>query len=158
MARRSRTNGRGLAAIPSDALTAELRRRQQRVQGLVRRHARLISAARRLEAQIREMGGGVPTAAGNGVLAAPAGRRGRPPAGRKRGAKPGVKRPRNEMNLVEAMAALLKGRTMNVTKIAEEVQKAGYKTTSPNFRTIVNQTLIKSNRFKKVARGQYTAK
>lgn len=62
------------------------------------------------------------------------------------------------MNLVEALVKLLKGRTMSVTEMTAAVQKAGYKTTSPNFRTIVNQTLIKSDRFKKVARGQYTAK
>lgn len=47
---------------------------------------------------------------------------------------------------------------MDVTSIAEQVQKAGYQTSSPNFRTIVNQALISSGRFKRVARGQYTAK
>ncbi len=70
----------------------------------------------------------------------------------------GRKRPRNESNLADALAKTLKKATMSVTNVAEEVQKRGYRTTSPNFRTIVNQTLIKDARFKRVGRGQYTAK
>ncbi|MEM9082824.1 MAG: hypothetical protein AAGB34_04445 [Planctomycetota bacterium] len=46
---------------------------------------------------------------------------------------------------------------MSVTDAAHAVQQAGYATTSDNFRTIVNQTLLKDKRFKRVARGQYTA-
>lgn len=68
------------------------------------------------------------------------------------------KRPRNDSNLADALATLLTGKTLNVTAIAEAVQRAGYTTTSPNFRTIVNQTLIKDKRIKRVGRGQYTAK
>lgn len=68
------------------------------------------------------------------------------------------KRPRNDNNLTEALHALLKGKTMSVTDASMEVQKAGYMTTSPNFRTIVNQTLLKDSRFKRVGRGQYTSK
>ena len=44
------------------------------------------------------------------------------------------------------------------TDVTEAVQRAGYKTSAANFRTIVNATLLKSPKFKKVARGQYTAK
>lgn len=47
---------------------------------------------------------------------------------------------------------------MSVTEVAEAVQRQGYKTTSPSFRTIVNQTLINSGKFRPVSRGQYTAK
>lgn len=85
------------------------------------------------------------------------------------GAKPSVKEPtqprgsrkrhRNETNLVEALQQVLSGKTMGVTEAAQAVQKAGYKTTSPNFRTIVNQTLIKNpEAFTKQGRGLYTAK
>jgi hypothetical protein len=158
MARRVRASDRKLQAVPSAALTAELHRRQRRVQSLVQKRARLLAAAAKLEAQIRELSGHA--GVGNGVLAGGT-RRGRPPGvigGRKRGAKPGVKRPRNERNLVQSLSALLKGKTLNVTTAAEEVQKAGYNTTSPNFRTIVNQTLLKKKHFKKVGRGKYTAR
>jgi hypothetical protein len=64
----------------------------------------------------------------------------------------------DEMNLVAALAKVLDGKTMSVTDVSEAVQKAGYKTTSPSFRTIVNQTLINSGKFKRIERGQYTAK
>ena len=41
-------------------------------------------------------------------------------------------------------------------RAVDAVQRNGYRTTSPNFRTIVNQTLIKhTDRFKRVSRGQY---
>lgn len=75
-----------------------------------------------------------------------------------RGGRGGRVRPRNEMNLADSLAMVLKNATMSVTKVTEEVQRAGYRTTSPNFRTIVNQTLIKDPRFKRVSRGKYTAK
>jgi hypothetical protein len=55
------------------------------------------------------------------------------------------------------LAAVLKGKTMSVTDLAEAVQRAGYQTTSKTFRTIVNQALIKhSDTFKKISRGMYT--
>lgn len=69
------------------------------------------------------------------------------------------KRHRNDSNLVEALQHVLSGKTMGVTEAAAAVQAAGYKTTSPNFRTIVNQTLIKHPKtFPKQGRGKYTAK
>lgn len=69
------------------------------------------------------------------------------------------KRHRNDTNLVGALQQVLDGKVMGVTEAANAVQKAGYKTTSPNFRTIVNQTLIKHpDVFAKEARGLYTAK
>ena len=68
------------------------------------------------------------------------------------------KRPKNDTNLVEALAKVLKGKTMGVTEVTAAVQVAGYKTSAANFRTIVNQALIRSELIKKVSRGQYTAK
>ncbi|MCP3904960.1 MAG: hypothetical protein GY715_15155 [Planctomycetes bacterium] len=74
-------------------------------------------------------------------------------------AKPGARRPRNATNLVEALRKLLKRRTLSVTEMAIAVQEAGYRTSSPNFRTIVNQTLINNPKtFKRVARGRYTTR
>jgi hypothetical protein len=46
---------------------------------------------------------------------------------------------------------------MSVSDVAEAVQKAGYKTTSAKFRSIVNHHLMKGS-FKRVGRGVYTAK
>jgi hypothetical protein len=68
-------------------------------------------------------------------------------------------RTRNAANLADSLASVLKGKTMGVSEVATAVQRAGYKTTSPNFRTIVNQALLANpSMFKKVSRGQYTAK
>jgi hypothetical protein len=54
---------------------------------------------------------------------------------------------------------VLSGNSLSVSDVAEAVQKAGYKTSSPNFRTIVNQALLANkNLFRKVERGVYTAK
>lgn len=71
----------------------------------------------------------------------------------------GRKRPRNRTNLVSALAEVLCDRTMSVTEMSVAVQKAGYRTMSPNFRTIVNQTLINNKpTFERVARGCYTVR
>jgi hypothetical protein len=88
---------------------------------------------------------------------------GRPPGSgaKKVAGRPGGsgRRARNEMNLVDALSLTLKGKTMGVSEVADAVQRDGYKTTSPNFRTIVNQALLSNSKvFKKVSRGQYTAK
>lgn len=141
MAKRKRAV-RGLAKVSTEMLAEELRRRRRNLGPLTR----LLTAARErvveLEEQVASLGAEVSQA-----ISSAAGRRG------------GGKRARNEATLVPSLAAVLRGKTMGVTEVAEAVKKAGYKTTSPNFRTIVNQALIKNRDvFKKVKRGQYTAK
>lgn len=120
-------------------LAAELRRRQSGGKGLLRKRAKLMEKVAAIDAQLAALGlkasGG---ASGGGMI--------------------GRTRPQNSQSLVEALAKLLKGKTMGVTEAAEAVVKAGYNTNAANFRTIVNQTLIKHKTvFKKVERGQYTA-
>jgi vacuolar-type H+-ATPase subunit D/Vma8 len=68
------------------------------------------------------------------------------------------KRPRNTSTLADALADMLNDQHMSVTEVSAAVQGAGYRTTSPNFRTIVNQTLLKDLRFKRVSRGRYTVR
>ncbi len=64
----------------------------------------------------------------------------------------------NEQCLAEALVEVLSDEILSVTAAAAAVQAHGYQTTSPNFRTIVNQTLIAHpDRFKRVRRGHYTA-
>ena len=136
MARRGK-RGSGLSGVDISLLQAELRRRQRSVGGLMRRRERLMERVAALDEQIRALGGAT--------------------GGSGRGGPRGP-RPRNEMTLVDALQRTLKGKTMGVTEVAEAVQKNGYNTSSPNFRTIVNQALIKNRDvFKKVERGQYTA-
>jgi hypothetical protein len=130
-----RGSGGGLTSVSVGELRKELTRRQRRVGAMVKKRDRLLEKARAIDAQIAELGGAAMGAGGTGR-----------------------RRPQNESNLVEALAGVLKDKTMSVTDVAEAVQKAGYKTTSANFRTIVNQTLINSGKFKRLGRGQYTAK
>ena len=126
---------RTLTKVPTDDLAAELKRRTASVRTLERKRDKLAQQLADIEAEIIALGG----AGGSKNMSI-------------------RRRPRNEMNLEEALTKLLRNKTLSVTDIAEEVQKAGYRTTSPNFRTIVNQTLINSPAFKRVSRGKYTVK
>lgn len=76
------------------------------------------------------------------------------------GRRSATSRPRNTMSLAAAIAEVLKnGKPLRVGEIADAVLKAGYKSTSPRFNAIVNQTLIKDKkRFEQVERGVYKLK
>jgi DNA-binding transcriptional MerR regulator len=70
----------------------------------------------------------------------------------------GGTRARNETNLIETLDGVLraKGQPMNIGDIVEGVLRTGYRSTSENFRGIVNQQLIKERkRFQKTGRGMY---
>ncbi len=151
-ARKSAARGTGaLASMSTEAIAAELARRQNAAPALRDREAELMAELDDVRSQLA------------GLDVAPA--RGRRRGGRKPGRKPGRpagsgvgrKRPQNDANLETYLARVLKGKTMGVTEVANAVKRAGYKTTSPNFRTIVNQTLIRSEKIKKLSRGKYTA-
>lgn len=123
-----------VASMSTAELQAEISRRQSGVSKLMRKRDRLREQLAEVEAEIAEAdpGTSIPT---------------------------GGKRHRNESSLVEALAGVLDGVELTVTEMSEAVRAAGYMTTSPNFRTIVNQTLIKNPKlFKRVSRGVYTAK
>ncbi len=153
-----------LASASLADLRAELERRQSALQ------ARRDELVAELEEIDREMGSvGTPVRRGPGrppKSATATGRRPGRPAGKRGPGRPSKKvgRPRGRRagggaSLVESLHKVLQGRTMSVTEVTDAVQKAGYKTSSANFRTIVNQALTANpNKFRKVARGQYTSK
>lgn len=127
-----------LSSATFQQLQTELRRRHRKVAALQRRRERIARKVGALDDLIASIGG---TAIG------------RMPLG------PGRGRARNEKSLAEALHEVLKGQTMRVTDVAEAVQKAGYKTNSRTFRVQVNIALVKRrDLFKRVGRGQYTAK
>lgn len=73
----------------------------------------------------------------------------------------GRRRAKNARSLADMIDdALTKtGKPMSVGGIMDAVQNAGYHTTSPSFRGIVNQTLIKDKRFTSTGeRGMYRLK
>lgn len=128
------TKAASINKMTTAELQAELQRRERNIRKLERRREKLLEDLAAIDSEL----------AAEGALSASGGIR---------------RRPRNESNLVEALAGVLKGKTMSVTEATQAVQQAGYMTTAANFRTIVNQALIREKKvFKKVARGQYTAK
>ncbi|OFZ73187.1 MAG: hypothetical protein A2W04_00130 [Betaproteobacteria bacterium RBG_16_64_9] len=62
------------------------------------------------------------------------------------------------MNLVEALKRVLAGKAMTVEEATRKVLEAGYRTTSPSFRQIVNITLLRSGQFQRVGRGKYAVR
>ena len=137
MARRSMANGISIAQLEQmlAGRKSELGQKQKE-------HSRLLARLQQLEAEIRQLGGN-------------AGRRGRGASG----GGGGGTRARNEKNLIETLEDVLKpGKPMKVGDIAEAAQKSGYRSNSANFRSIVNQTLIKDKRFTSAGRGVYQLK
>ncbi len=127
----------------------EIQRRRRDLETLVQRRTKLIEQVKTIDGEISRRGLELGGMANVGMSAA---MRGAPTAGI------GRKRPRNDLNLADSLVDVLSKQTLSVTNVAEEVQAQGYHTTSPNFRTIVNQTLIKDPRIKRVGRGLYTSK
>ncbi|MBO6514533.1 MAG: hypothetical protein JJ974_11260 [Phycisphaerales bacterium] len=127
-------SGSKLGSVSFEELQAEMARRSKVVGRLERKRTRLQAELAQVDAELAEYG----------ALSASGGIR---------------RRPRNEMNLVDTLQKVLKNKTMSVTDAAQAARDAGYMTTAANFRTIVNQALIRETKtFKKVSRGQYTAK
>jgi len=134
MARRA--NGSGMSIAQLEQLLAG---RRQELNAKQREHSKVLARLQELEADIRRLGGS-------------AGRRGRGGAG-------GGTRARNAKSLIETLEDVLKGgKPMKVGDIADAAQKTGYRSNSANFRSIVNQTLIKDKRFGSAGRGVYQLK
>ena len=134
-----------LSNLPIDRLHAEIQRRLRDLPNLIRQRDELT----RQIAELENLG-----------LAQPA--KPTKAAGKRRGPKPGAakgrrrRKARNAISLSDALAAALKAKgSLSVGDAVQAVQAAGYKSNSKIFRTIVNQTLAKVKRFKKVGRGQY---
>ena len=122
-----------MAELSVAELQAEIARREKGLTKLRRKRERLLKNLADVEAALAKVGASL--------------------GGGRRGP-----RMRNDSSLLDALIKVLTGKTMSVTEAAEAVQNAGYKTSSPNFRTIVNQCFIANKKkFKRVSRGNYTA-
>jgi hypothetical protein len=65
----------------------------------------------------------------------------------------------NKQSLPVLLHSILRGKTMSVPEMAHAAKKAGHKSKSKSFRTIVSLALLNNKpMFKRVSRGQYTAK
>ena len=124
---------RKLNGIDTQVLEAELKRRRRRLPALQRKHAKLAAKISAVEDEMAGLGGAASRRGGTSRT-----------------------RPRNEMSLVEAIGKVLKTDTpMTIGQVIDGVQKLGYRSNAANFRTIVNQALIREKQFKKKGRGQY---
>jgi len=133
-----------LEKLSSAELEAELAQRERQAQKLAMKRDKILARVAEIDAELDQLGY-EPIASG----------RGRRSASLAQGAG---KRPSNRTSLAEALGAVLEGKTMGISEAADAVRKAGYRSSSSNFRNIVNQTLLKHpNLFKKVGRGKYTA-
>ncbi len=132
--------GPSINGLSIGQLQSLLQSRLGQVQKFERQRNKLARKLDQLDRRIEQLGGGRGTA-----------RRGRPP---------GRGRAQNAMNLTAAIEQVLKGssKPMRVGDIADAVEKNGYRSTSANFRGIVNQSLIKDKRFGKAGRGLYQLK
>ena len=131
-----------LGGVSLSELKAEIRRRERQLAMLHRKRDRLLAELESLEQEIATQAARTVSAARAQHMAADQ-----------------RKRPKNTVILVEALKRVLKNQTLSVSDAAGAVQRAGYRTSSENFRTIVNQTLIGNRkRFKKISRGMYTAR
>ena len=128
----------GLSNLSLSELQNIIRTRRKQLARLERCRAKLLKRVEAIDSQICELGG---TPSGGG-------RRGG------RGA-PGGTRPRNAQSLPEAIHDVLaKAKTpVAVRDVAERVRAAGYRSSSGNFRSIVNQTLVKDARFASAGRA-----
>jgi len=65
----------------------------------------------------------------------------------------------NKSSLAEVLATFMKGREkVTVGEAMKGALAAGYRTTSKSFRSVVNQMLLKSPRFRSVGRGEFALK
>jgi len=66
---------------------------------------------------------------------------------------------RQREGLPALLHSILQGKTLSVAEMAEAAKNAGHKSKSKNFRTIVSLALLNHKpMFRRVSRGQYTAK
>ncbi len=147
--RRKTSGSRGSGALANatvDQIQREVSKRHQR---LAKKRDALLADLEEVEAELDSIAA---------MTDQPSPKRGRRSGPSRTGPR---RRPKNDKPLPEVLHQVLQGKTLSVGEAVEAVQKAGYKTSSNNFRTIVNQQLIADKNkklFKKVARGQYTAK
>jgi hypothetical protein len=131
MARASSTSGLSLAQ-----LERLMRTRRSEMTRLGRKRDKLQKQLDAVESQIDSISGGAGGGGGGGSRA------------------------RNKISLQEAILQVLSKSSgpMNVGAIMDKVSGMGYRSTSANFRGIVNQTLIKDKRFVTASRGMYQLK
>jgi hypothetical protein len=147
--RRKKRRGRPsvVSRLSVGQIVAELNRRRATLDGLRRQRESLAIQLESLDAQSAEIASLV-------VVTPTSPRRG---PDRPRGTGSG--RGGNKGSLAALLHSLLKGKTLSVPEMAVAAKKAGHKSKSKKFRTVVGLALLSHRKmFKRVARGQYTSR
>ena len=131
-----------LARVPLETLQREIQRRREEL-------PKLIAQRDELDRRIAELEGS----------AAPKRRakKAKRPAERKR--RVSGKPTKGTLTLNDALAQVLEGKEgVSIAEATKEVLAQGYKTRAKNPKFLVNRTLARDDRFKRVARGVYALK
>lgn len=132
-----------MAGLTITKLESLLNQQRSRKKELMRERLRIMNQLEKVDRQIASLDGGSGGGGGGGGGTSSSGRA------------------RNEKSLVATLEEVLEKspKGMGVSDILAAVQSAGYKSSSPNFRGIINQTLIKERKkFASVSRGVYALK
>jgi len=126
-------------------LRKELASKEQQLDRLKSKRAKVAGELERLDKQIADLSGKAPAAGKS--------------ATRKRAPKKRRRRPRNKAGLADTLAQVLEGKTgVGIDEAADLVRKVGYKSHARRFRALVGKTLSQDDRFKSVGRGVYGLK
>ena len=135
-----------LAKMTIRQLEAEIARRQENLPQLQKKRSDLVNKLADIDKQIADLAGG-------DVKKTP-----KKKTPKKKTAKKKA-RIKNKESLVDVLVKILKGKEgLTVQKATEAVISSGYKSTSKTFKLLVNQTLSRNPKFKKVDRGTYALK
>ena len=129
-----------MKAITIRDLRRQLAAKERLLNTLQKSRKKVLKKLATIDAEIAEINGGI------AAKAAP-----------KRATKAGSKRKRNRMNLTDAIAGVLAkvSKPMRVKDVQNAVTKAGYKSASKQFYTIVATALRDPKKFKRAGRGRY---
>lgn len=150
-ARKKRRTARrtGLSGQSTAKIHAELKRREAALVKLEKRRDAILDQLSSIEIDIAQLG----------PLSTRLVAKKRPGRPKGSASSQGKRANRKKISLSEALQKALKGRTLSVTDAVKAAVRAGYKTKSANIRVMVNQALLMhKDKFRKVSRGQYTAK
>ncbi len=147
--KRRTTRRTGLSGQSTAKIHAELKRREAALVKLEKRRDAILDQLSSIEIDIAQLG----------PLSTRLVSKKRPGRPRRSASTQVKKASRKKISLSEALQKALKGRTLFVADAAKAAIRHGYKTKSKHLSLMVNQALLKhTDKFKKVARGQYTAK
>lgn len=138
-----------IARLTTAQLKRELERREKLAVRLQARRSRIAQGLAAVVAAIRQLGG-MPTRSGS---------RQRPRRTIAKASRRAGRRAHNEFPLHLALHKVLRGRTLGIKEMMAAVKRAGFKSKSKSFRTTVSVALATHRKlFKRVSRGQYTAR